>query len=71
MGGEALGPVEALCPSVGENYGSEAGVGGRVGGGGGGGAAPPGPSTFIEAREGDGIGVSLRGNWKWGITFEI
>ena len=28
MGGEALGPVKALCPSVGECQGQEAGVGG-------------------------------------------
>jgi hypothetical protein len=38
MGGEALGPVKALCPSVGECQGQEAGVGGLVSGGGGGGA---------------------------------
>jgi hypothetical protein len=29
MGGEALFPVKALCPSVGECQGQEAGVGGR------------------------------------------
>ena len=28
MGGEALGPVKALCPSVGECQGGEVGVGG-------------------------------------------
>ena len=28
MGGEALGPVKALCPSVGECQVQEAGVGG-------------------------------------------
>jgi hypothetical protein len=28
MGGEALGPVKALCPSIGECLGQEAGVGG-------------------------------------------
>jgi hypothetical protein len=28
MGGEALGPVKALCPNVGECHGQEAGVGG-------------------------------------------
>jgi hypothetical protein len=28
MGGEVLGPVKALCPSVGECQGQEAGVGG-------------------------------------------
>jgi hypothetical protein len=30
MGGEAFGPVKALCPSVGECQGQEAGVGGLV-----------------------------------------
>ena len=30
MGGEALGSVKALCPSVGEYQGQEAGVGGLV-----------------------------------------
>jgi hypothetical protein len=30
MGGEALGPVKALCPSIGECQGQEAGVGGLV-----------------------------------------
>jgi hypothetical protein len=30
MGGEALGPVKALCPSAGECQGQEAGVGGLV-----------------------------------------
>jgi hypothetical protein len=30
MGGEALGPVKAPCPSVGECEGREAGVGGLV-----------------------------------------
>ena len=30
MGGEALGPVKALSPSVGECQGQEAGVGGLV-----------------------------------------
>jgi hypothetical protein len=28
IGGEALGPVKAQCPSVGECHGGEAGVGG-------------------------------------------
>jgi hypothetical protein len=27
MGGVALGPVKALCPSIGECHGQEAGVG--------------------------------------------
>jgi hypothetical protein len=30
MGGEALGPVKALCPSLGECQGQEVGVGGWV-----------------------------------------
>jgi hypothetical protein len=30
MGGEALGPVKSLCPSVGKCQGQEAGVGGLV-----------------------------------------
>jgi hypothetical protein len=30
MGGEALGPVKALCPNIGECQGQEAGVGGLV-----------------------------------------
>ena len=29
-GGEALGPVKVLCPSIGEWQGQEAGVGGLV-----------------------------------------
>ena len=28
MGGEALGPVKGLCPSIGEGQDQEAGVGG-------------------------------------------
>jgi hypothetical protein len=28
VGGEALGPVKVLCPSIGECQGQEAGVGG-------------------------------------------
>ena len=35
MGGEALGPVKARCPSVGESQEREAGVGGLVAAGGG------------------------------------
>jgi hypothetical protein len=31
MGGEALGPVKVLCPSIWEFQGQEAGVGGGVG----------------------------------------
>jgi hypothetical protein len=34
MGGEALGPVKVLCPSIGECKGQGAGVGGFVSGGG-------------------------------------
>jgi hypothetical protein len=30
MGGDTLGPVKALCPSVGECQGQEAGMGGLV-----------------------------------------
>ena len=30
MGGEALGPVKVLCPSVGECKGQEVGVGGLL-----------------------------------------
>ena len=30
MGGEALGPVKTLCPSIGECLGQEAGEGGLV-----------------------------------------
>jgi hypothetical protein len=30
MGGEALGPLKALCPSVGECQGQEVGEGGLV-----------------------------------------
>ena len=46
MGGEALDPVKALCPSVGECQGQEAGVGGLVEAGGGG---------FSEGKPGKGI----------------
>ena len=35
MGGEALGLVKVLCPSIGECQGQEAGVGGLVSRGGG------------------------------------
>ena len=37
MGGEVLGPVKVLCPSIGECQGQEAGVGGlgSMGSGGG------------------------------------
>ena len=36
MGGEALGPVKVLCPSIGECLGQEVGVGGLGSRGGGG-----------------------------------
>jgi hypothetical protein len=42
MGGEALGPVKARCPRVGEGQGMEAGMGGWG-------------STLIEAEGGGGI----------------
>ena len=46
MGGEALGPVKVLCPSIGECQDREAGVSGLVSSGG----------------WGDGIGGFQRGN---------
>jgi hypothetical protein len=52
MGGKALGPVKALCPSVGECQGQESGVGGlvsRVKGEGLGGM------EFLERKQGKGI----------------
>ena len=51
MGGEALGPVKALCPSVGECQGQEAGVGGLVSRGRGRGEGVFGQET----RKGDNI----------------
>ena len=49
MGGEALGPVKALCPSVGECQGQEAGVGGL-------GSRGKGKGIFgRETRKGDNI----------------
>jgi hypothetical protein len=53
MGGEALGPLEARCPSVGECQGSEVEVGEWV-------------STLIEARGGEWDGGLQRGNWEGG-----
>ena len=47
MGGEALGPVKVLCPSIGECQGQEAGVGGLVRGGG--------DRGFSEGKLGKGI----------------
>jgi hypothetical protein len=49
MGGEALGPMKASCPSVGECQGLEAGVSGLVGGGCGG------DRGFLEGKPGEGI----------------
>jgi hypothetical protein len=52
MGGEALGPVKALCPSVGECQGQEVGVAGLVSRGWGGGDRVRGSS---EGKQGKGI----------------
>jgi hypothetical protein len=49
MGGEALGPVKVLCPSVGECQDRELGVGVLVSGGGGG------NMEFLEGKPGKGI----------------
>jgi hypothetical protein len=48
MGGEALGPVKALCLSIGEWQGQEAGVGGLVSRG-------RGDRGFSEGKPGNGI----------------
>ena len=56
MGGQALGPVKALCRSVGECQAQEAGVGGLVSRG---------------KREGMGKGVFLEGKLGKEITFEM
>ena len=59
MGGKALGPVKTQCPSIGEYYGDEMGVGGRR-------------SAFIEAGlRGNRIGGLWRENQERGITFEM
>jgi hypothetical protein len=51
MGGEALGPVKVLCPSIGECQGQEAGAGGLVSRG-----SREGIGVFRgEARKGDNI----------------
>jgi hypothetical protein len=60
IGGEALGPVKARCPSVRECQGGEVGVGGWVG-------EHPHRSRGRE----DGIGGFQRGNLEKGITFEM
>jgi hypothetical protein len=48
MGEEALGPVKALCSSVGECQGQEAGVGGLVSRGRG--EGKPGKGTALEMK---------------------
>ena len=53
MGGEALGPVKALCPSVGECLGQEVRVGGLVSRGSGEGIREGGCQR--EIRKGDNI----------------
>jgi hypothetical protein len=54
MGGEALGPVKVLCPSVGECQGQEEGVGGLGNRGRGGG-----DRGFSEGKLGKGITFEL------------
>ena len=48
MGGETLGPVKILCPSIGECHGQEAGVGGL-------GNKGVGWGDFSEGKVGKGI----------------
>ena len=60
MGGKALVPVKAWCPSVGESQGKEAGVHGWV-------AEHPHSSR----ERVDGIGGFCRRNLEKGITFEM
>jgi hypothetical protein len=55
MGGEALGPVKVLCPSIGECLGQKAGVGGLG-------------SRGSGEREDRGF---LEGKLGKGITFEM
>jgi hypothetical protein len=62
MGGEALDPVKAQCPSVGECQGGEAGVGGWLGGGGG---------TLIQEGGGFHRKGGLGGEPGKGLTFEM
>jgi hypothetical protein len=50
MGGETLGPVKVLCPSIGECQGQEAGVS-RLGSRGSG----KGDKGFLEGKLGKGI----------------
>ena len=54
MGGEALGPVKAQCPSVGECQGREAGVGELVSRGSG-----EGIGVFLERKLGKGIAFEM------------
>ena len=53
MGGEALDPVKAQCPSVGECQGGEAGVGGWVE-----------EHPYRGRIRGDRIGGLQRENWE-------
>jgi hypothetical protein len=50
MGGEALGPVRVICPSIGEFQGQEAGVCGLVSRG-----RREGDRGFLEGKLGKGI----------------
>jgi hypothetical protein len=56
MGGEAFGPVKALCPSIGKCQGQEAGVGGLV------------SRRNRDGIQGEGFHRGKPGN---GITFEM
>jgi hypothetical protein len=58
MGGEALGPTKAQCPSIEESQGSEVGVGGQG-------------STLIEAGGGGWDGGFVEEKLGKGITFEM
>jgi hypothetical protein len=55
MGGEALGPVKVLCPSIGECQGQEAGVGGLGNRGSGGG-----DRGFSKGKLGKGITFEMK-----------
>ena len=55
MGGEALGPVKALCPSIGECQGQEVGVGGLVSRG----RAKKG-GVFLEGKPGKGTTLKCK-----------
>jgi hypothetical protein len=59
MGGQALGPVQALCPSFGEFEGGEVIMYVWLG------------NTIIKAREGGGMWVSGKGGPGKGIIFEM